>query len=280
MKAVKNIVIKSKEQYQENLETLQKLENVLREKKYDQIKRANALATTYIDNLINFDIDGMNITVRPDLGFNKRNKDGFIPFEIQLDNETWSSIKFTQYPSDVVVEFSMHNKYSSYHDDMNTYSGKDTLKRLSAIGRLAALIDERKDDIIRDMNLMMAPYEKQVQKYLDDVYQTQHERGLAQLCIQRLEKQERFEMAFKGVDIPKGHDHPSLKTFEYGYNKTVYNVTKFQVVGKSQSGKSCDVKVTLKNYYAGVGEPNEVDQLLKNVRIDKVQDYLDMIIEN
>ena len=126
----------------------------------------------------------------------------------------------------------------------------------------------------------MAPYEKQVQKYLDDVYQAQHERGLAQLCIQRLEKQERFEMAFKGVDIPKDHDHPSLKTFEYGYNKTVYNVTKFQVVGKSQSGKSCDVKVTVNDYYAEVGEPNEVDQLLKNVRIDKVQDYLDMIIEN
>ena len=82
MKAIKNIVIKSKEQYRENLETLQELENVLREKKCDQINRANTLATTYINNLINFDIDGMNLTVRPDLGFNKRNKDGFIPFEI------------------------------------------------------------------------------------------------------------------------------------------------------------------------------------------------------
>ena len=280
MKAIKNIVIKSKEQYRENLETLQELENVLREKKCDQINRANTLATTYINNLINFDIDGMNLTVRPDLGFNKRNKDGFIPFEIQLDNETWSSIKFTQYPSDIVVEFSMHNKYSSYHDDMNTYSGKDTLKRLSAIGRLAALVDERKDDIIRDMNLMMAPYEKQVQKYLDEIYDAQHEVRLAQCHIERLEKQERFEMAFKGVDIPENFDHPSHKTFEYGYNKTVYNVTKLQVVGRSQSGKSCDVKVTLKDHYAGVGKPDRVEQLLKNVRVDKVQDFLDRIIED
>jgi len=279
MKAIKNIVIKPKEQYQDNLETLQELENVLREKKYDQIKRAKALGATYFDNLINFDLDGMNLTVRPDLGFNKRNKDGFIPFEIQLDNETWSSIKFMQYPSDIVVEFSMHNKYSSYHDDMNTYSGKDTLKRLSVIGQLATLVDERKDDIIRDMNLMMAPYEKQVQKYLDEIYTVQHERVLAQNHINRLEKQERFEMAFKGVDVSED-THSSIKTFDYGYNKTIYNVTKFQVVGKSQSGKSCDVKVTVNNYHAEAGESNKVEKLLKSVRIDKVQDYLDMIIEN
>ena len=40
MKAIKNIVIKSKEQYQENIKTLKELESVFYNKKVDQIERA------------------------------------------------------------------------------------------------------------------------------------------------------------------------------------------------------------------------------------------------
>lgn len=155
------------------------------------------------------------------------------------------------------------------------------LRRMILIGKVGQVLLDFKDNILEAYNHVKDQFKDALSKQMKEVFGFEKEIKELENQIRVIEKENLLEKVEKeGIEfeLPEGKDLNYLPNMDVKFDRTIYNIKGLQIVGKTKSGKSADLRLTtLRKAYkpdSDIPEIKEEIQIVEKVRMDKIEQFL------
>lgn len=155
------------------------------------------------------------------------------------------------------------------------------LRRMVLIGKVSQIVLGFYDDILAAYNQVQDQFKDALSKQMKEVFGFEKKIRELEIQIREIEKENLFAKVEKeGIkfELPEGKDHYHLPSLDVRFDWTVYYIKGLQIVGKTKSGKSADLRLTtLRKAYnpdSDIPEIKEETQIVEKVRMDKIEQFL------
>lgn len=148
--------------------------------------------------------------------------------------------------------------------------------RFEAISKFVMIVEDFGDDIIAELNMIEAKYDKLVESFRPFLKELKESIDSQSEDIRKLEKEELMERLFDedGISLTPENDDNWLPRFEVKWDYEISSVAGLRAVKKSASGKSVDLEVK-RRFRDWESNEFKFDSVkVERVRFDKVESFL------
>lgn len=155
------------------------------------------------------------------------------------------------------------------------------LRRMVLIGKVGQIVLDFYDDILVAYNKVLSQFKDALDAQFEERFSLEKEIREVRNQMTVIEKENLLtKVENEGVEfkLPEGKSINELPNMDVKFNKTIYNIKGLQIVGKTKSGKSADLRLKIMTniWNPDTQSDNEKEQIkiVEGVRMDNIERFL------